>query len=158
MKVKHYTLLSYTYNMAAMKNPSVVGIYGESNIGKTTLIQDLIKRLIKDKFKVATIKITDKKIGIDTEEKDTWKHAQAGSTLVVFSSPLETDFLFKENQNIDQILQNIKSLGEFDIVLVEGANDQNTPKIRIGNIAKRNNTIYTYKGNFEELINTIKQN
>ena len=139
-----------------MKNPAVFGFYGESDSGKTSLIEKLIKRLTNDGYKIATVKITDKKIGIDTEGKDTWKQSQAGSKLVVFSSPVETDYMLKENQNIDEILQHISHLGEFDIMLVEGANDKTTPKIRIGNIPERDNTIFTYKGDFEGLVDIIK--
>lgn len=138
-----------------MKNPSVIGIYGESNTGKTTLMEHIIKRLIEDRYKIATIKISDKLIGIDTEGKDTWKHAQAGSKLVVFSTPIETDYLIKENKKITEILKQINNLGEYDFVLVEGTNDKIIPKIRIGNIAERDNTIYTYEGDFKELIKII---
>jgi molybdopterin-guanine dinucleotide biosynthesis protein B len=141
-----------------MKNPAVFGFYGESDSGKTSLIEKLIERLTNDGYKIVTVKITDKNISIDTEGKDTWKHSQAGSKLVVFSSPLETDYLVKKNQNINEILQNITHLGEFDVMLVEGANDKTTPKIRIGNISERDNTIFTYKGDFEELVNIIKNN
>jgi len=139
-----------------MKNPAVFGFYGESDSGKTSIIEKLIKRLTNDGYKIATVKITDKLIGIDNEGKDTWKHSQAGSKLVVFSSTVETDYLIKENQTISEILQNITDLGEFDIMLVEGANDKTTPKIRIGNISERDNTIFTYMGDFEELVNRIK--
>ena len=66
--------------------PFVIGFYGESNCGKTTLIVDVISSLTKEKYNVASVKITDKNISIDSEGKDTWKHASAGSQLVVFSS------------------------------------------------------------------------
>jgi len=102
------------------------------------------------------VKITDKNISLDTNGKDTWRHSQAGSRLVILSSPIETDFLFKNKQNLDEILQHINEFGEYDLVIVEGANDKTTPKIRIGDIPERENTILTYDGNFEELINTIK--
>jgi molybdopterin-guanine dinucleotide biosynthesis protein B len=67
-----------------MKKPAVIGFYGESKTGKTTLIIEIIKRLTNEGLKVATVKITDKNIGIDTEGKDTWKYSKAGSELVVF--------------------------------------------------------------------------
>lgn len=139
-----------------MKNPAVIGFYGESNTGKTNLIVNIIKQLTSENYKVATVKITDKNISIDTKGKDTWKHGQAGSQLVILSSPIETGFLLKKNINMDEIIQHVKELKEIDIVLVEGANEGSIPKIRIGNIPKRKNTILTYKGDFEGLINTIK--
>lgn len=139
-----------------MTTPSIIGFYGESNTGKTTLIVKIINRLSKDGFNVASVKISNKKISIDSEGKDTWKHAEAGSKLVVFSSENETDFLLKRKISNNEIVDNIKRLGNYDIILVEGANDENIPKIRLGEIKERKNTIFTYDDDFEELINFIK--
>jgi molybdopterin-guanine dinucleotide biosynthesis protein B len=139
-----------------MTTPSIIGFYGESNTGKTTLIVKIINRLSKDGFNVASVKISNKKISIDSEGKDTWKHAEAGSKLVVFSSENETDFLLKRKISNNEIVDNIKRLGNYDIILVEGANDENIPKIRMGEIKERKNTIFTYDDDFEELINFIK--
>lgn len=140
-----------------MKNPAVFGFYGESNTGKTSLIVKVIKRLTDECFKIATVKITDKSIGIDVEGKDTWKHSQAGSKLVVLSSPVETDFLLKESKDIDEILQHISKLGCYDVVLVEGAHDLSIPKIRLGDsIEERENTIASYEGDFDGFIEIIK--
>ena len=139
-----------------MTIPSIIGFYGESNTGKTALLVEIINRLSKEGFDVASIKISDKGISIDSEEKDTWKHAEAGSKLVVFSSENETDFLLKQKISNNEIVENIKRLGDYDIILVEGANDENTPKIRIGDIKERKNTILTYDDDFEGLINFIK--
>ena len=139
-----------------MTTPSIIGFYGESNTGKTALLVEIINRLSKEGFNVASIKISDKGISIDSEGKDTWKHAQAGSKLVVFSSENETDFLLKQKISNNEIVENIKRLGNYDIILVEGANDENTPKIRIGDIKERKNTILTYDDDFDGLINFIK--
>ena len=140
-----------------MKNPAVFGVYGESNIGKTSLIVKVIERLTKEKFKVATVKITDKNIGIDTEGKDTWKHSQAGSIIVVLSSPIETGFIIKQNMDIETILQHIGKLTDCDVVIIEGSNDANTPKIRLGkSIQERENTIISHDGKLDTIIEMIK--
>lgn len=136
--------------------PYVIGFYGASNSGKTTLIVKIIDHLSKERFCIASVKISDKKIGIDSEGKDTWKHSQAGSKLIVFSSENETDFLLKKNISSNKIVDIIGQLGEYDVIIVEGANDENIQKIRIGEIKKRKNTIFTYEGDFEKLINFIK--
>jgi molybdopterin-guanine dinucleotide biosynthesis protein B len=138
-----------------MKKP-VIGIYGKSDTGKTTLIIDIIKQLSDEGFKIATIKITDKKIGIDTKGKDTWKHGEAGARLVVLSSPKGTNFLLKRSEDILEIIDIIYTLGEYDLVIIEGANDKYTPKIRIGDIEKRENTIFTYTDDFFEIIELLK--
>ena len=111
-----------------MKKPVVIGFYGESKTGKTTLIVEIIKRLTKEGLKIATVKITDKKISIDKEQKDTWKYNNAGSNLVVFSSPIETDFLHFKSLKTDEILKYINKIGKYDIILIEGAHDKNIPK------------------------------
>jgi len=138
-----------------MKNPAVFGFYGASNTGKTSLIVKIIKRLTDNGFKVATVKITDKKIGIDTEGKDTWKHGQAGASLVVLSSPTETDFLLKQHKQMKDVLRHIGELGTHDIVLVEGVHESSIPKIRIGDIPEREHTILSYDGDFDGLIQLI---
>lgn len=147
----------YTCNAIAMKNPAVFGFYGESDAGKTSLIVKVIKKLNDDRYNVATVKITDKKIVMDVEGKDTWKYSQAGSKLAVLSSPVETDFIIKERKDIDEILQIVGGFGCYDIVLIEGVNDKNIPKIRLRDMQERENTIISYDGDFDGLIETIKK-
>ena len=139
-----------------MKLPILLGFYGESGTGKTSLIVKLIKRLSEEGYKIATVKITDKKIGVDTKGKDTWKYGESGSKLTVLSSPIETDYMLKENKSMAEIIQHIKELGEYDLILVEGARDKNIPKIRIGNTPERENTLLTYADDFEAIIYLIK--
>jgi molybdopterin-guanine dinucleotide biosynthesis protein B len=138
-------------------NPVIIGIYGKSNIGKTTLIVNIINQLSDEGFKVATVKITDKKIGMDVEEKDTYRYKKAGSELAVFSSPIETDFLHIKKIETNKIYEHIEKFGKYDIILVEGARDKNIPKIRLGDIKKRQNTIYTYCGDINEVFKIIKK-
>jgi len=136
--------------------PTVIGFYGRSDSGKTSIIIKLIKRLTKEGYKVATIKNCNKKIGIDTEGKDTWKHSQAGAKLVVFSSISETDFIIKRTMKTNDIIAGISELGFYDIVLVEGAADPSIPKIKIGTIPERKNTIGHYHNSFDEIYRIIK--
>jgi len=139
-----------------MKKPLVVGFYGESNTGKTTVIARIIKKLTEENFSVASIKNTDKKITIDQKGKDTWKHAKAGAKLVILKTECETDYLFKKKQSTKEIIQNISNYDSYDIILIEGANDKETLKIRFGDIKERKNTIYTYDNDFQKLYNLIK--
>lgn len=143
--------------MALEMKATVIGIYGKSNTGKTTLIVEIIKKLSNEGFNVASIKQSDKTIEIDSKRKDTWKHGKAGAKLVVLSSTNETDFLFKEKKEISKIIDITSKTGNYDLILIEGANDKFIPKIRIGNIKKRENTILNYSGNFEKLIEIIKK-
>lgn len=139
-----------------MKKPVIIGFYGKSNSGKTSLIVEIIKRLTAEGLKVATVKISDKSIGIDTDGKDTWKYGNAGSNLVIFSSPIETDFLHKKSIETSKILKYIENQGKHDIIIIEGARDKNIPKVRLGDIFERENTLITYDGDFERLMQIIK--
>jgi len=140
-----------------MGNLAVFGFYGSSNTGKTTLIVDIIKILSEEGFNIATVKITNKHIGTDTKGKDTWMYSNAGSKLVVLSSPIETDFLFKSKMNIEKTIQHIQNFLDFDIILIEGAKDPCIQKIRLGeNTKERENTIISYTDNLDEVIEKIK--
>ena len=137
--------------------PYIIGFYGYSNTGKTTVIVDLIKKLKEAKYKVATIKYSDKKINFDTQEKDTYKHAQVGANPIVLSSLSETDFIIKKKLSIDNIIKYLTSFAKLDIIIIEGAKDSDIPKVRIGDIQKRENTILDYTGDFEHLYSFIKE-
>ncbi len=137
--------------------PYILGFYGKSNTGKTTLITEIIRQLTSYGLRIASIKISDKKINIDIPSKDTYEHAKAGSKLVVMSSASETDFLLKQKGETNSIIEQMKSLGKYDVILVEGAKHKSIPKIKIGDIEERENTLLTYQGDFEELIKIIKK-
>ena len=138
-----------------MSRPIVFGVYGDSNTGKTTLMVHLVSRLSREGYRVATIKQTRKKITMDTENKDTWRHHDAGADLVVFSSQCETDFLLGKAMSTANILDSIEMFGDFDLVLIEGVNDPAIPKIRVGTGKKRSNTVLSYKGDIEEVLTLI---
>lgn len=138
-----------------MPRPIVFGVYGNSNIGKTTLMVHLISRLTHEGYRVATIKQTIKEITMDTKNKDTWRHHDAGADLVVFSSHCETDFLLGKAMSVAEIIHLISRFGDFDFVLVEGVNDPAIPKMRVGQAKKRSNTVLSYKGDIEEALALI---
>ncbi len=138
-------------------SPAVFGIYGESDSGKTTLVVQLIKEFVREGYRIATVKQTDKSISIDTKNKDTWRHQNAGASLVVFSSRCETDFLLPEPMDGASIVRRITDLIDVDVVLIEGADDPAIPKIQIGARRKRSNTIARYDGNIQEILRIIKK-
>lgn len=138
-----------------MKKPLILGFYGKSNIGKTTLISKLINKLSINDLNIASIKISDKNINFDTAGKDTWKYAESGSKLIVLSSKNETDYIVKKKHTINTIVDKISKFEKVDIILIEGVFDKDIPKIRLGNIELRVNTIYTYQNDFNSLVKMI---
>lgn len=153
-RAKHKQSYELSVGMSA---PRVFGVYGESDSGKTTLIVQLVSRLTKEGYQVATMKQSNKTISMDTKNKDTWRHHQAGAHLVVFSSRSETNFLLDAPLRISEILRRISEFGNFDFILVEGADDPDIPKIQVGKGRKRSNTIAVYKDNFQEIFALFKK-
>lgn len=113
-------------------NPLILSIIGQSDSGKTTLILKLLPELKKRGKKVAVAKHCPRGFDLDTQGKDSWKFAQAGSDGIFLSSPDKIAHIrAKENSaNIKEKLQDL--FKDFDIVLMEGySNEANIKKIQI---------------------------
>jgi len=134
----------------------ILGFYGRSGIGKTTLIRQIITRLTTEGSHVGVVKISNQAISLDTEGKDTYLYGQAGAETVVFSSTSETTFLVKKPLSTQQIIDTLCQQCEYDFIFVEGALEEWITKIRLGDIDLRANTLFTYDGNFEILYQKIK--
>ena len=132
--------------------PFIIGFYGESRSGKTTLVERITEQLTQEGHKIAVIKISNQKLSLDTKGKDTSRYGRAGAKLVVLSSEIETIYLVKNQLKSEQIIANIQQLGDFDFIFIEGANENNIAKIRLGGIKERENTIFTYDGDYEKLL------
>jgi molybdopterin-guanine dinucleotide biosynthesis protein B len=138
-----------------MKKPIIVGFYGYSNSGKTTLIEKLIKELNLRGKKVSAIKQSGHPVSMDSEGKDTFRFSLAGANPVVLSSSIETSIKTNKQLKIKEITELITKINRPDIIIIESARDSEIIKIRIGDIELRDNTIWTYNGNFEELVGKI---
>ena len=133
----------------------ILGFYGFSNSGKTSMIFKLIRRLGKAGYQTAVVKQTDKAISSEPQEKDTYGYRAAGAKITSFSSLNETNFVISKNMKTGEIIDNLLNLEIIDIVFVEGANDPDIKKVRLGNIPLRENTIYDYENDFEKLYQLI---
>lgn len=132
----------------------ILGIYGRSNTGKTTLIVKMIKELKGKGYHVGSVKnIHSPSFTIDTEGKDTWKHSQVGSEIVVGRSGKETAFLINTEMYPKRTLELIDSIANLDIVIVEGYWDDDSPKVALGDIEEKPNTVFRYKNNYDEILN-----
>jgi molybdopterin-guanine dinucleotide biosynthesis adapter protein len=138
-----------------MTKPIVIGFYGYSNSGKTTLIEKVIKELASRGKKVATIKYSGHAASMDTQGKDTHRFTQAGADPVVLSSSLETTIKISNPLELKKILSLLMDVQPIDIIIIEGAKEAGVRKIRIGDIELRENTTWTYDGNFDLLIEKI---
>lgn len=140
-----------------MTQTVTIGIYGETDSGKTTLAVQIITYFKKQGLKIATIKQTDKTILLDNVGKDTYKHKQAGALCSVLSSAKNTDIMIDKKIKTSELLEALEKIEMFDLIIIEGATDPSIPKIRIGDIQQRSNTILDYKGDFNQVIDVIHQ-
>lgn len=109
----------------------VINIIGsESNVGKTFLIEGLIKELNKRGLTVATIKHDVHGFDIDKKGKDTYKHREAGAETVVISSK-KRFAIIKEIEDEIQLSDIINMVLDKDIILVEGYKNSNLRKIEV---------------------------
>ena len=109
----------------------IVSIVGQSQSGKTTLVERLVIEFKGRGYRVATVKHACKDFDIDKQGKDTWRYTEAGSDAVAISAPQRLALIKLQdgNDSIDEIL---RLLGEdFDIIFIEGFHQAHVPKIEV---------------------------
>ena len=74
----------------AWPGPLVIGIVGESEGGKTTVIADLIRQLAEDGIRAAGVKHAAHGFDLDRAGSDSARIADAGAAVVVLAGPRET--------------------------------------------------------------------
>ena len=111
--------------------PPVVCIVGRPKSGKTTFLTRLIPELQHRGYSVATIKHTTHDFQTDTEGKDSWKHARAGSECTVLSSG--NKIMLARNTDHDWDPSELSRIisADFDIILAEGFKKSNEAKIEV---------------------------
>lgn len=102
----------------------------KSNVGKTTLIEGLIKELKLRGRSVATIKHDAHDFDIDKEGKDTWRHRKAGAEAVLISSKSKMAMIKKlqEEISLEDLIDIVK---DYDFVIVEGYKRSHYKKIEV---------------------------
>lgn len=106
----------------------IISIVGNSESGKTTLIEKLIPALKKRGYSVCSIKHA-REINME-KEKDSQRHLKAGSDVMVLAAPGQI-ILFKPTQepNIDEIRRLFDS--GYDLIICEGFKHSDLPKIEV---------------------------
>lgn len=104
----------------------IFSIIGKSKSGKTTTIENIIKELVRRNYTVGTIKeINTHSFKMDIEGTNTQRHKEAGASLVCARGMGETDLMFQEKLNINDVLD----FYSHDFVIMEGVRDTCAPKI-----------------------------
>ncbi len=112
-----------------MKVIAVIGSGRRS--GKTTTVESLVRELTRRGKRVGTIKqIHEDDFTLDTEKKDTWRHAHAGARIVVAAAPHEVAVMkqIKTEDRLDEAMNLLKG-EELDYVLIEGNPRREMPMI-----------------------------
>ncbi|MDP2269009.1 MAG: molybdopterin-guanine dinucleotide biosynthesis protein B [Deltaproteobacteria bacterium] len=113
------------------KEIPVVSIVGESDTGKTTLLEKIIPELTRRGYRVATVKHDVHGFDIDHEGKDSWRHKQAGSALTVLSSPWRVAVVEDVEKDHDIAELRDMYIRTVDIMLTEGFKRNSHPKIEV---------------------------
>lgn len=113
-------------------------IVGGKNHGKTTLVVELVRELVRRGIKVGTIKHTHHHHELDIPGKDSYRHREAGaSTAAILSPSLNAVFWSDQAENGrppagDERYQSfVEHFRSCDLVLVEGDTQTNAPKLEV---------------------------
>ena len=133
--------------------PIISVVASKANMGKTTVICQIISDLKKRGYKVATIKHHKGDFEIDYRNKDTWHHYNSGADTVILSSPKKLAKIERreEEYTLDEIASTIENV---DIIITEGYKYENKPKIEIirkeidTNLISPENQLFAIVANF----------
>lgn len=116
--------------MTADHNVPVVSLVGKSGVGKTTVLERVIREIKRRGYKLGTVKHDTHGFEIDRPGKDSWRHARAGSDAVAISGPRKMALVrqLEEEVQLDDI---IRMMGEVDLVITEGYKRGDKPKIEV---------------------------
>jgi molybdopterin-guanine dinucleotide biosynthesis protein B len=107
-----------------------LGIVGAKNSGKTTLIEQLIPKLVENEVRIATAKHTSHSHRFDTPGKDSHRHREAGAALTVALSEAEVAVFARPDTLGWARMQELISQ-QFDICLVEGDRSSERTKVLV---------------------------
>jgi molybdopterin-guanine dinucleotide biosynthesis adapter protein len=115
-----------------MDSMKVMGVAGWSNSGKTTLIEQVIPRVVAAGVRVSLIKHAHHLFDVDKPGKDSYRHRHAGAMEVMISSEnrwaLMHELRGEAEPGLDELLAKMSPV---DLVLVEGFKRYEQPKIEV---------------------------
>jgi molybdopterin-guanine dinucleotide biosynthesis protein B len=116
--------------MRANGGVPTVSLVGKSGVGKTTALERVIRELKERGYRVGTVKHDTHGFDVDRPGKDSWRHAQAGSDVVVLSGPRKMALIrqLDEEMPLDEI---VRLMRDVDIVITEGYKRGRKPKIEV---------------------------
>ena len=115
--------------MAAVKKPYAAAVCGVKNSGKTTLLEKLVKELIRRGYRVAVVKHDGHEFQADAKGTDTFRMQEAGAYGTCIFSGSKWMAVKQEPQvNLDTLFALFE---EADVILAEGLKDSGLPKLEV---------------------------
>jgi len=113
------------------KQVPTLAIVGLSNSGKTTLMEKWISALSAQGLNIGSIKHSHHQPEMDTPNKDSWRHKQAGAEGSLLVGP--TQMLMVRNIDVQPTPRQLADcyFADYDLVLVEGYASMPCPKIEV---------------------------
>lgn len=111
-----------------MQAKAIVQIVGFKNSGKTTTSCEMIRRLVERGYQVGSVKHDAHHFEVDYPGKDTWKHREAGASVVAITSQSKTAIMEQRSVGLQELLERIQGV---DVVIVEGYKFADFPKVVI---------------------------
>lgn len=122
--------------------PIVSIIAKQSNTGKTTLIEGVIKLLKARGYSIGVLKHDAHKFEMDREGKDSYRFSKAGADITIVSS--KTKLALIENLKEEKELEDIVSMfGYQDLIIIEGYKNNDYPKIEVHRKEVSNELVYS---------------
>lgn len=108
------------------------GIAGWSGSGKTTLVTSLLPVLVRNGYRVSTVKHAHHEFDVDTPGKDSYEHREAGAAEVLVTSSRRWALLHENRDEPEATLNDLVSrLSPVDLVLIEGFKREPFDKLEV---------------------------
>lgn len=144
----------------------VLGFFGHSNSGKTTVIDGLVGRYKRRRLSVAVIKHTAHRgFELDVAGSDSWRHAKAGADAVGLLSDVGAAVIIHrlpeergdtagedvgrraKSGEVERLLvELVKDAVRPDLLFLEGFKHSGVDKVAVGNIARLPGTVHRLAG------------
>ena len=111
-----------------MNTIPIIGFSAYSGTGKTTLIEQIVRVLKSQGYRIAVIKHDAHQFEIDQEGKDSWRFSRAGADMTIISSQDKTAMIEQREINFTDL---IAMIHDVDLILVEGYKQERIPRIGI---------------------------
>lgn len=110
----------------------VLGVVGWSGSGKTSLLEELIKRLAEQGLRINVVKHSHHDVELEPPRKDSARLRMAGAAEVMLASPYRVAILRELRGAAEPALaEHLARLAPADLTLVEGYKWERMPKLEV---------------------------